>query len=48
MQEEIREIIKNALEELNEQLDNTSKISYGEQTRLTGAGAVLDSIDYNN
>lgn len=46
MQEEIREIIKNALEELNEQLDNTSKISYGEQTRLTGAGAVLDSMDF--
>ena len=46
MKEEIRDIIKAALEELNEQLDSTSKISYGEQTKLTGVGAVLDSMDF--
>lgn len=46
MKEEIREIFKSAIEELNEQLDSTSKISYGEQTKLTGAGAALDSMDF--
>lgn len=44
MNEEIREIIKSAVEELNEQLD--SKIAYEEQTRLTGPGAVLDSMSF--
>ena len=46
MKEQIRDIIKSALEELNEQLDITSKISFGEQTKLTGTGAALDSMDF--
>ena len=46
MKEEIREIFKSAVEELNEQLDSTSQISYDAQTQLTGAGAALDSMDF--
>ena len=46
MQEKIKEIIKKAVEELNEQLEENKKIEYADDLKLMGKGAVLNSMDF--
>ena len=46
MRDQIIEIIKEAVEELNEQLEENKKIEYADDLKLMGKGAVLDSMDF--
>ena len=46
MKEQIAEILKEAIEELNEQLDDDEKVVYGEETRFIGSQACIDSITF--
>lgn len=46
MKEEIKNILKNAIEELNEQLDENEKISFNDETRFIGSKACLSSINF--
>lgn len=46
MEEKIKGIIKDAIEELNEQLEANRKIEYDEELRLIGSKAALDSISF--
>ena len=43
---EIENIIKDAIEELNEQLDDDKKIQYSPDTRLIGKNASIESMDF--
>ena len=44
MNEKIKTILKNAVDELNEQLEN--KIVYSDDLKLMGKNAALDSMDF--
>lgn len=44
MQDKIKAIIKQAIDELNEQLEE--KIDYTDNVKLMGKGAVMDSMDF--
>lgn len=46
MKNHIKDIICEAIEELNEQLDADKKINYSDELRLIGPKAVLDSISF--
>ncbi len=46
MKEQIKEILKDAIEELNEQLDDNEKVEFNENTRFIGSQAALDSISF--
>ncbi len=46
MKEEIKQIIKNAVDELNEQLDDDEKIILTEDTRFVGSKSRIDSINF--
>lgn len=46
MKEQIVDIIKEAIVELNEQLEDNEKISYDLEARLIGKNAVLDSMSF--
>lgn len=46
MQEKIKKIIIEAIEELNEQLDEEQQVAYSEDLRLIGKNAALDSMDF--
>jgi len=46
MEEKVKEIIRAAIEELNEQLEMDRKIEYGEDLRLVGSRSALDSISF--
>lgn len=43
---QVIEIIKSALEELNERLDEGKKLTYSEDIRLIGSGASICSLDF--
>ena len=43
---EIKEIFKNALNELNEQLDEDQQVQYNDETRFIGSKACIDSITF--
>lgn len=46
MEEAICSIIRDAVDELNEQLGENQKITYAEDLRLIGSKAALDSISF--
>lgn len=46
MEEKIKSIMKEAVEELNEQLENEDKLEYAEDVRLIGKNAKIDSMDF--
>ena len=46
MREKINEILREAVEELNEQMDADKKIEFSEELRLVGSNAALDSISF--
>ena len=46
MKEKIKEILKDAIFELNEQLDDEEKIDYNENTHFIGSKANLSSISF--
>lgn len=46
MEEKIKNIIEEAIEELNEQLDDDKKLAYSEEVRLIGKKANVDSMDF--
>ena len=46
MKEKIRGIVKDSVEELNEQLDDDKVIEFSEDVRLIGKKSVLDSMDF--
>ena len=46
MKEQIANILKEAIEELNEQLDEDEKVIYGDETRFIGSQACIDSITF--
>lgn len=43
---DIKELLKEALEELNEQLDDDEKVEFSEETRFIGSSACIDSITF--
>lgn len=46
MENEVKEIIKAAVEELNEQLDNDKKLEYNPDLRLIGKQSSIESMDF--
>lgn len=46
MEDKVRNIIKSAIEELNEQLEDDKKLAYSNETRLIGRCAAIDSMDF--
>ncbi len=46
MKDQIREILKDSIDELNEQLDDEKKIVFSEDVRLIGKKSLLDSMDF--
>lgn len=46
MEEQVKEIICDAMAELNEQLDPDKKVEYSETLKLVGSKAALDSISF--
>ena len=46
MKEEIKGILKEAIEELNEQLDDNEQVSFSEDTHFIGSKACLSSINF--
>lgn len=46
MKEEITEILKEAISELNEQLDDDEKIAFNDETRFIGSHACIDSMGF--
>lgn len=46
MKEQIKNILKEAIEELNEQLDDDEKIEYSDSTRFIGSQASISSISF--
>ena len=46
MPTQIREIIKEAIDELNEQLNDNAKVSYNDETRFIGSHACIDSMGF--
>lgn len=46
MEEKVKKIIIDAIEELNEQLEVNQKIEYKEDLKLVGSKSVLDSISF--
>jgi acyl carrier protein len=46
MEEKVKEIICEAIEELNEQLHADKKIEYSENLKLIGTKAIMDSITF--
>jgi acyl carrier protein len=43
---EIKEILKEAISELNEQLDEDEKVEFNENTHFVGSSAAVDSITF--
>lgn len=46
MREKLVEIIKMAISELNEQLEDDKKLTYSEDLRLIGKSSNIDSMDF--
>lgn len=46
MSDEVKNILKEAIEELNEQLDENDKVLFNESTRFIGSEACVDSITF--
>lgn len=46
MQEKIHAIIKEAVAELNEQLDENRKLEFSNDVRLIGRASAIDSMDF--
>lgn len=46
MNELITSIVKNAIEELNEQMDDDKQLKYDKELRLIGKNAVIDSMEF--
>ena len=46
MKEQITEILKEAISELNEQLDDDEKIAFNDETRFIGSHAGIDSMGF--
>lgn len=46
MKEQITEILKEAIAELNEQLDDNEKIAFNDETRFIGSHACIDSMGF--
>ncbi len=46
MEEKIKNIIREAIEELNEQLEDDKRLTYSEDVRLIGRKANIDSMDF--
>lgn len=46
MKNNIKLILKEAIEELNEQLDDEEKVEFNEETRFVGSNACLSSINF--
>lgn len=46
MEEQIKTIVKEAVDELNEQLEDDDKLEYSEDIRLIGKNAKIDSMDF--
>ena len=46
MENEIQNIIKDAVEELNEQLETEKKIEYNPEVRLIGKQSSIESMDF--
>lgn len=46
MKDQIVEILKEAIDELNEQLNDDEKIVYDNETRFIGSKACIDSINF--
>lgn len=44
--EQIRALIKEALDELNEQLDEEAKVPFSDETRFIGSKACIDSMSF--
>ena len=44
MKDKINEILKEAINELNEQLDDDDKVEFNDETRFIGSKASIDSI----
>ncbi len=43
---EIKEILKIAIDELNEQLEDDEKVEFSENTKFIGSNACIDSITF--
>lgn len=43
---EIKEIIQESIEELNQQLDDDKQLEYSEDIRLIGKNAAVDSMEF--
>lgn len=46
MKEDVKLILKEAIEELNEQLDDEEKVNFNDETRFVGSKACLSSINF--
>lgn len=46
MREKISKIVKEALEELNEQLEDNEQVEYAEDIKLIGSDAAFDSMSF--
>jgi hypothetical protein len=46
MEEKVKKIIVDAIDELNEQLDDGKKLAYGEDVKLIGKNASIDSMEF--
>ena len=46
MKETIKLVLKESIDELNEQLDDDEKINFNEETRFVGSKACLSSINF--
>lgn len=46
MKEQVKKIVAEAIEELNEQLDDDKKLSFDPEVRLIGRKAMIDSMSF--
>lgn len=46
MKEQIKSLLKEAIEELNEQLDDNEQVQFNDETRFIGTHACIDSITF--
>lgn len=48
MDNKIRELLEEAIAELNETLDDDDKVAFNDETRFVGANACIDSMSFIN
>ncbi|MBQ9688407.1 hypothetical protein IJV79_02085 [bacterium] len=46
MKDQIKEILKEAIEELNTQLEDDEQVAFNDETRFIGSHAAIDSISF--